>query len=135
MLLSWRLLANHLNAEIAGAFDKLWKVRDEVLRELEFKRQDGFIGSSLEAAVVLQTDDAEWGGLLNKYIEDLPAYFIVSQVEIKEEKTDEFSCGQDLKSINILVKKAVGEKCARCWNYSEKVAGDVDLCPRCSSIV
>lgn len=126
---------NHLNAEIAGAFDKLWKVRDEVLRELEFKRQDGFIGSSLEAAVVLQTDDAEWGGLLNKYIEDLPAYFIVSQVEIKEEKTDEFSCGQDLKSINILVKKAVGEKCARCWNYSEKVAGDVDLCPRCSSIV
>jgi len=126
---------SHINPEIAKVFNGLWKVRDEVLRELEFKRQDGSIGSSLDAAVILQTDDAELECFLNKYFDDLPACFIVSQVEITKEKTDEFSRGQDLKALNIFVKKAAGGKCARCWNYSGNVEGDIDLCPRCISVL
>ncbi len=126
---------NHINQDIASDFNKLWNVRDEVLRELEVKRQDGSIGSSLEAAVILQTDNEELKKLVNKYLEDLPACFIVSQVEISQEKNDDFSCAQELKSLNIYVKKAVGGKCARCWNYSEKVEGNIDLCPRCISVL
>ena len=126
---------NHLNPEIASDFDALWKVRDDVLKILETKRQNGDIGSSLEAAVALQTDDENLSNLLNKYLDDLPACFIVSQVEINREINDGFSSGHDLKSLNIYVRKAAGGKCARCWNYSKKVEGETDLCPRCLNVV
>jgi isoleucyl-tRNA synthetase len=43
-----------------------------------------------------------------------------------------------LVNLKIIVNKAEGEKCARCWNYSENVGADdeySDLCPRCAGII
>ncbi len=37
--------------------------------------------------------------------------------------------------VTVGVARAVGSKCARCWNYSESVGAGADLCERCSPVV
>ena len=59
----------------------------------------------------------------------LPAIFITSQVEIK--------AGAN-KELEVEVGAAEGEKCERCWTYSETVGLDHDhptLCKRCSAVL
>jgi len=130
---------NYINKALQSDYDSLWAVRDEVLGELEIKRRDGIIGSSLEAAVILNTRDEKLNALLAKYENELPALFIVSQVKfVPEENRKNWSAGQELKTLKIIVEKAQGEKCARCWNYSESVGENneySDLCARCAEIV
>jgi len=80
------------------------------------------IGSGLEAKVIL-TADKETTRFLLPYYEDLRYIFIVSQTEIHE--GDEFK---------VEIRKAAGEKCERCWNYSVRV-GEFEkfptVCERC----
>jgi len=130
---------NHINKELEADYNLLWDVRDEVLKVLEVKRRDGIIGSGLEAAVALSTQDEKLSALLGKYKQDLPSLFIVSQSNvISENDGEKWVTGQELKSLKIIVKKAEGEKCARCWNYSENVGENSeysDLCSRCAEII
>ncbi len=75
--------------------------------------------------------------LLKRYLDDLPALFIVSCVEVKpvaevEEKDDalvDISLG-----LIIDVVKAEGAKCDRCWNIRNDVGSKAEhptLCGRC----
>jgi len=119
-----------LNDTLNADYNSLWEIRDEALRELEIKRRDGIIGSSLEAAVSLKVKDEKTISLLKKYEKELPSLFIVSQVEIISDDTAD--------TLSISVQKASGEKCARCWNYSETVGDNEkysDLCARCAKII
>ena len=123
-----------INENLEQDYNLLWEIRDDVLKELETKRRDGVIGSSLEAAVVLNVANEKSLEILKKYKDDLPALFIVSQVDILSDGEND----SDDKSLKISIEKAKGEKCARCWNYSEKVGIDKnysDLCPRCAEII
>jgi isoleucyl-tRNA synthetase len=106
-------------------WDRLFAIRDDVLRTLEEARIAKQIGSSLEAKVTLQAS----GGaleLLERYQSDLRYVFIVSQVELKE--------AQGGEDVSITVSRADGEKCERCWNYSTRV-GESEVyptvCERC----
>ncbi|MCK5852794.1 isoleucine--tRNA ligase [bacterium] len=130
---------NYLNDALESDYNSLWAVRDEVLGELEIKRREGIIGSSLEAAVILNTGDESLSTLLDKYKNELSALFIVSQVELMpEENRENWSAGKELKTLKTIVEKAKGEKCARCWNYSESIGKNneySDLCARCAGIV
>jgi isoleucyl-tRNA synthetase len=104
-------------------WERIFTIRDEVLKALENARNDKQIGSSLEAKVVLTTD-AETTRFLLDYYEQLRYIFIVSQVEVRE--------GDALK---VEIQKADGEKCERCWNYSTRV-GEFEkfrtVCERCN---
>ncbi len=110
---------------------RLIEVRNEVLKALEAARRDKFIGTPLEAKVVLSAD-GDLGPLLGAYRSELPALFIVSQVELGENgKGDKTESG-----LTVRVEKAAGQKCARCWNYSERVGEDArypTVCERCSA--
>jgi isoleucyl-tRNA synthetase len=110
------------NSELAGAWEQVFSLRDEVLKALETARNDKQIGSSLEAKVVLTTD-AKTTRLLLDYYEQLRYIFIVSQVEVHEGN-----------AFNVEIQRADGEKCERCWNYSVRV-GEFDkyptVCERC----
>jgi len=129
----------YLNETLESDYSLLWEIRDEVLRVLEVKRRDGIIGAGLEAAVTLNAQDENISALLAKYENDLPALFIVSQVKLaSDENGKEWTDGHELKSLKIIVENAAGDKCARCWNYSEKIGGNneySDLCPRCTEII
>ncbi|MEO7539729.1 MAG: isoleucine--tRNA ligase [Pyrinomonadaceae bacterium] len=111
------------DAALASTWERIFSIRDEVLKALETARNDKQIGSSLEAKVVL-TADHDMTRLLLDYYDQLRYIFIVSQVEVQE---------GDAAAVEI--RKADGQKCERCWNYSTHV-GEFEkyptVCERCA---
>ncbi len=123
---------------LAADFERLWAVRDDVLRELELARKNGLIGAGLEASVTLHAGDAALAALLAKYEAELPALLIVSQVALAAHAAADWAAGQACAALRINVARAPGAKCARCWNYSDTVgagAAAPDLCQRCCTVV
>ncbi|HYJ90349.1 MAG TPA: isoleucine--tRNA ligase, partial [Pyrinomonadaceae bacterium] len=113
---------NKDNTALLAAWERLFAIRDEVLKALEEARNNKQIGSSLEAKVVL-TADRETTLFLLDYFPQLRYIFIVSQVEVHEGD-----------ALSVQIQKADGKKCERCWNYSIRV-GEFDkypsVCERC----
>jgi isoleucyl-tRNA synthetase len=114
-----------VDRDLISRWERLMKIRDDVNRALETERQAKTIGNSLGARVILRAsgDDAR---LLDKYRDDLPMLFIVSQVELQTGGGD--------GPTEITVARAEGEKCARCWRTVPTVAADgptAGLCDRC----
>ena len=68
----------------------------------------------MEAKVTLHAG-GEIYRLLECYEEQLPAIFIVSQVELRKAESPE---------LRVEVQHASGSKCERCWNWSETVGQD-----------
>ena len=117
-----------------GNWERLVAVRNEVLKVLETARQEKLIGGGLDAKVRLSVN-GDLAPVLNEYREALPALFIVSQVELGRDSL-EGTCQSQLPGLAVRVEKATGEKCGRCWNYSEHVGEDSRypaVCERCSS--
>ncbi|MGI5892214.1 MAG: isoleucine--tRNA ligase [Bacillota bacterium] len=113
----------------------LLEIRDQVGKELELARQDKLIGHSLDAAVDLYAN-ADNLALLNSLSADLAKIFIVSQVNIKSEPAPAEASGND--DLRIVINVAKGQKCERCWIYSETVGEDKEhttLCSRCSAVI
>ncbi|MBV8845986.1 MAG: isoleucine--tRNA ligase [Bryobacterales bacterium] len=111
-------LASGLDAATLGDWNALMEVRGEVLKALEEARQAKLIGTSLEARVALKTSN-----LLERYAQELPALFIVSQVMLRDKEA-------------IVVERADGSKCERCWKYSTAVGDDPEfptVCEYCSA--
>jgi isoleucyl-tRNA synthetase len=107
-------------------WDQLMRIRDEVNRALEAARQGKTIGNSLGARVVLRARGAD-AALLDRYRDDLPMLFIVSQLDL------EIAPG-DGSGVEIAVARADGDKCPRCWRIVRSVssaAGTEGLCDRC----
>lgn len=114
------------NANIDNAllsdWERIFAIRDEVLRALEEARNAKQIGSSLEAKVVLTVDAGTTRFLLDHY-DQLRYIFIVSQVEVHEGEASKVD-----------IRKADGQKCERCWNYSTRVGEFTSyptVCERC----
>ncbi len=105
------------------------KLRSEVLKVLETKRQEGVIGSAQEASVMLNIKDASTKEAFNKFSKvEQERLFIVSKVELVDEKLP-----NDMELSSIDVKENDGHKCERCWNYVDHVTevDGVHLCDRC----
>ena len=125
---------------LESQWKELLEIRALVLGALEQQRRDKVIGSSLEAQVILQTTPDRYRFLLH-YEKDLPAFFIVSQVTLKEiEKIsieDHLAADTSL-GVSVNATKALGEKCERCWNYLSTVGAQSKhptLCHRCVEAV
>ena len=119
-----------LDAELETRWERLLKYREEVQGLLEGSRQRKDIGSSLEARVQVLAKSATYD-FLQSYEADLPGLFIVSQVELVRDET----APSDLA---IVVSRAKGAKCERCWNYRPSVgavAAHPTLCDRCVEAV
>jgi isoleucyl-tRNA synthetase len=111
-------LASGLDAQKLADWDALMEVRERVLKALEEARQAKQIGTSLEAKVRLATSD-----LLQRYETDLPSLFIVSQVILEPGE-------------GVLIERADGSKCERCWKYSTRTGEDSEfptVCEHCSA--
>lgn len=128
--------AQYVNAQITEQFDKLLEIREDVKKALEIARTAKIIGASLEAKVVIYCDNEKYS-FLNSIENFLTTAFITSQVElVKGENKDAFI--GDCIGIAVFVKKADGEKCDRCWIYSESVGktnAHPTLCKRCTKVV
>ena len=114
--------------QAARDWDNLVPVREQVLKTLDAAREDKVIGSSLEAAVSLSAG-GELLSLLNRKAAELPAWFIVSQVHVKETSASELA---------VSVDRARGDKCERCWKYKEDVGSNPNfptVCQDCAGVL
>ena len=116
-------LAGVKDEALISNWERIFAIRDDVLKKLEESRNAKIIGSSLEAKVIL-TVDKETMMFLLPYYEDLRYIFIVSQVEVHQDE-----------KFGVEIQKADGVKCERCWNYSVRV-GEFEefptVCERCA---
>ncbi len=116
--LSKGVLVDH---QLLAKWEKLTWLRQKVLKEIEEKRENNFIGSSLQAHIILSAKGQDLTFYQdNKQI--LTEIFIVSGLTLKE---------GDFK---IEVEKAKGEKCTRCWNWRNDIDKDKNfpqVCLRC----
>jgi isoleucyl-tRNA synthetase len=115
-------------------------VREVVAKKLEEARQAKQIGSSLEAAVEITTD--QWlTDLLRRYQDDLAPLFIVSKVTINNRQPTDPTVALPYgvaAMIAVTVTSAPGSKCVRCWRYDPAVGQAADhpgLCARCAPVV
>jgi len=120
-------------------WDRLIKIRDEANKALEIKRKDKFIGNALEAELIFYLPDEELN-LLRHYRDFLTTLFIVSAVDIypSNQRTEGVYESSDIKGLYIKVERASGQKCERCWNWSESVGRFEDhpqICERCYSAI
>ena len=128
-----------LDTALEEKWEKFITIRNDVNKALEIKRQDKFIGNALEAKIMLYLPENEFN-LLSGYKEFLPTLFIVSGADIKPAsgKVDGAYESEDIKGMSVIVEKAEGWKCERCWNWSTSVGtfGDApELCRRCYNVI
>jgi isoleucyl-tRNA synthetase len=112
------------DVEMSTRWEELFAVRDVVLQALEEARNQKLIGSSLDASVRLSAAKGTYD-LLERYKDDLRYIFIVSQVHISKAEAGE---------VGVVVDRAEGDKCERCWNYSARVGESSrypTACERC----
>ena len=98
-------------------FEK-WKkfkiIRKVVNAAIEIKRSNKDIGSSLEADIEIFLSD-DYLKIVKDF--DLPENFITSNAVAKKfvKDNDNYFKLNEVENINVLVKKAEGNKCPRCW--------------------
>lgn len=112
-------------------WDRIHEIRTDVQKALELARNEKVIGKPLEAKVTLYAD-GELADFLKSELESLPEIFITSAVEIADGE-GEFK--GEVKGLSITVNKADGEKCERCWKFSDTVGQDSEhptLCAHCA---
>ena len=109
---------NWKNNELSEKWKMLYKIKQEANIAIEQKRSNKEIGSSLEAEIEISTNSKNYD--LMKDL-DLAEYFITSKAVKSKNKNDD----QENK---IIVKKATGTKCPRCWKILEK------KCVRCEKV-
>ena len=129
--------------ELAGAkaLEEKWttfmKLRDDVLKALEEARNQKVIGKSLTAKITLYVNDKS-KALLDSIEENMKQLFIVSGFEVAGTYEEAPGNALKLEGAAIVVTKAEGETCERCWIVTPEVGQDPEhktLCPRCAEVV
>jgi isoleucyl-tRNA synthetase len=124
-------LTSKQSQELLAEWEELSRVRDEVLKALETARNQKLIGSALEAEVRLSVPESLYG-VVQRHEKELRYLFIVSSVQLEAAPSGNGSGG----GISVEIRKAPGQKCERCWNYSTHVGSDLNyptVCERCSA--
>lgn len=127
-----------INDDLNGRWHTILQIREEVSRELEKLRASKLIGNSLEARVDIFAENKGLADMLKKIEKDFPMIFIVSEVKINENKSEDFVQGQMLKELWVKASVSENQKCNRCWNFRASVGESKNfpsLCERCVSIV
>jgi isoleucyl-tRNA synthetase len=124
-------------AELESKWNAFLKLRDDVLKALEEARNEKVIGKSLTAKVSLYVN-SKTKELLDSIEENIGQLFIVSGFEVAGSYEEAPESAIKLDQAAIVVTKAEGETCERCWVVTPE-AGTVEeyptLCPRCASVV
>ncbi len=131
--------------DLEEKYTLLLALRRKVSKKIEDLRNKKQMRSSLEARVCLQ---CQKDSLLYKFLssvkDELVEFFIVSEIVLENLSVtgEENNKGQkeilekQIEKLEVIVTKAQGQKCVRCWHFNPQV-GEVlpDLCPKCTLIL
>ncbi len=113
-------------APLRDAYGTVRAVRDVVTKALEDARGAGLVGKSQEAALTISASDEAVAVLAARPA--LADLFMVGSVALQG--------GAD--TVGVVVGRAAGEKCPRCWNIRTDIGSDAahpDVCGRCAAVL
>jgi isoleucyl-tRNA synthetase len=119
-------------ASIRAEYATVLAVREDVTRALEAARNEGRIGKSQEAAVTIAAPAAVIDTLRARGGRNLADMMIVSEVRLVVGDSPSQAVAA------VIVDRAEGAKCPRCWNIRTDAGSDPsnpDLCARCAQVV
>lgn len=116
LLTNWPTIhSTWTNEALEKDFSKILETREVVTRAIEPLRAEKKVGSSLEVAVFVKSENNS--EILKANQDDLCDIFITSQAYITEEKPNNILNEYSEEGYTVWVTKAEGEKCERCWKY------------------
>ena len=124
-LLDYPKVSKEYSDDVINNYESFMSLRDEVLKKLEEARSSSLIGSSQEATVSLYgKNDVIKHLKMEKNPAELARLFVVSKVELNSKQ-------------EIVVSRANGQKCPRCWNYVDQlhVHEEHMVCQRCNDVL
>lgn len=126
-----------VNADEAftATWDRIHLIRDVVKKALELARNEKVIGASLDAKVQLFCE-GELYDFVKSVEDELATVFITSQVEVVNGTGGSFT--GEVEGLSVTVLPAEGEKCNRCWSFSNTVGSNEhhpDVCARCAAVL
>ena len=125
------------DADLAGRWQAIRKVRRIVTGALEVDRRNKVIGSSLEAAVIIYIEDEGFKTALKDV--DFMEISITSGAGFRFGKAPKNAFRlEEVKGVAVVTARAKGDKCERCWMVLEEVGRGKkykDICNRCADVV
>jgi len=123
------------NDKLFNRYNQLKSIRNVCNAAIEVKRTNKEIGSSLETDLEIYLNE-NYFKLIHDL--DLPEFCITSKAKKKnldESKGKSVFNLEQVSGIGVLVKKADGNKCERCWKIKKEVNKSTkNKCARCSKI-
>ena len=124
--------------ELVEKWDRLRELRSEVTEVIEPHRQNKSLGSSLQAEVLILTDDDLE---IQTQDIDLSELFITSHVHLLSIEDFKTRQGQNAyirfpeSGDCVGASRTTHHKCGRCWRHLPDVTSDGALCSRCDNVV
>ncbi len=112
---------------LIAKWDRIRAMRSDITKAIEFEREAGNVGSSLQAELQIEAPATD-AALLKSLGEDLKFITITSSVNVTENSS--------LEEIKVTVKSSTHQKCGRCWHYRDDVGHNPEhptLCGRCTT--
>lgn len=132
-MLDWpEIHPEYFDQALEEKWSKFLELRAEVTKVLEVARRSKIIGHPLDAKIILYADGMAYETLA-KVENQLANLFIVSVVELVK-GVNSSATVTEFPELTIQVVAAEGEKCERCWIYSDTVGTNEEhknLCSRC----
>lgn len=119
--------------------DDFWaqvlKVRDDVNKVIEQARADKRVGGALEASVTLYAEP-QLAAMLSALGDELRFVLLTSSAQIEDyaQAPEHAQSGEAINNLKIALQKAEGDKCPRCWHYTDDVGQNAQheaICGRC----
>nr|WP_312521262.1 isoleucine--tRNA ligase [Anaerospora sp.] len=129
----------YLDKQLEEKWNKLLSIRSELTKALEQARRTKVIGHSLDAAIAIYAS-GEIYEQLKALGEELATLLIVSKASVTQgdQQAPDSAYRSSELPLAVVVTPAQGEKCERCWIYSDTIGTDTEhstLCERCASVL
>ena len=128
----------YIDIELERKWERIIEVRENVVDALEIARNEKQIRDSLEARIDLYAAEDLYN-FLQPLEPELSTLFIVSQTYLHGPEEDvPDAATKEYGNLVVKVSAAEGDKCERCWMYSDYVGKSHEhpsLCKRCEEIV
>lgn len=123
--------------DLADKWARVRAARRVVTGALELERAAKRLGSSLQAAPLVQVEDEELRRLLEEL--DFAEVCITSAIELTAEDPGAEAYRYDeVPGVAVVIRLAPGEKCERCWRVLPEVGSNAEVpktCGRCAEAV
>ncbi|MBC7327236.1 isoleucine--tRNA ligase [bacterium] len=126
-----------IDEKLEEKWEKVLALRRKIYKKIEEERSKGVIANPLEASVEVYLPE-EYLSILDQLDSRLSDILITSNAEYHPIEEGAELDNSQVEDIKVVVRKAKGRKCARCWQIKESVGEDAeypDLCERCASIL